>query len=99
MAKKDEEELREESLFAQTTLLFQKDEELIAGNEAHRKEDDVCGKAGGAETSRKSLEDEHGETDLKQVSLWPDEQRHPKKRYTMTEGGTRLVVWMELGLG
>ena len=98
MAKKDEEELREESLFAQTTLLFQKDEEFIAGNEAHRKEDEVYA-AGGAETSRKSLEDEHGETDLKQVSLWPDEQRHPKKRYTMTEGGTRLVVWTELRLG
>ena len=52
MTKKDEEELRKESLFTQTTLLLlQKNEELlIAWNEAHKKEDEVCAKTA-AETN------------------------------------------------
>ena len=51
--KKDDDELRTESLFTQTTLLLQKNEELIAWNEAHRKEDEVCATTA-AETLRKS---------------------------------------------
>ena len=41
MAEKDKEEMRKESVFTQTTLLLQKNEELITWNEAHRKEDEV----------------------------------------------------------
>ena len=39
MTEKDEEELRTESRFTQSTLLLQRSKELIEWNEIHRKED------------------------------------------------------------
>ena len=42
MTEKDEEEMRKESIFTQTTLLLQTNVELITWNEAHRGEDEVC---------------------------------------------------------
>ena len=40
MTEKDEDELRKESMFTQTTLLFQQTEELITCNDIHRTEDE-----------------------------------------------------------
>ena len=59
-------------------------EELLAWDEVHRKEDEVCAEAA-AETLRKKLGDESGETDLEQVRLSLEEEENPKKQYTLTE--------------
>ena len=41
MTIQDEEKMQEELMFTQTTLLLQKNEDLITWNDAHRKEDEV----------------------------------------------------------
>ena len=91
MTKKDEEDLSKEALFTQITLLIQKNEELVAWNEAHWEADEVCGKAA-AETLGERLELGSGKTGLEHVSLSPEEDGNPKMQYVLTESGTRLVV-------
>ena len=45
---------------------------------------------------REELGDENGKTELEKVSLSvEEEERNPKKQYTLTESGTRLVVWTD----
>ena len=91
ITRKDEEELRIESLFTQTMLFVQKNEELIPWNEARRKEYEVSAKAA-VETLRGNLGDENSKTSSERVSL---EKGNSKKQYTLTEGGARLVVWTD----
>ena len=91
MTEKDEEEMRKESMFTQTTLLLLENEELITWNDAHRKEDEVCARTA-AKQLRQKLGDDNGETDLQQVSLSLNEEEDSKRQYTVTENGTRLVV-------
>ena len=95
MTEKDEEELRKESMFTQTTLpCSKKNEELITWNEARRKEDEVCARTAAKEL-REKLGDENRETDLQQVSLSLNEEEDSKRQYTVTENGTRLIVWTD----
>ena len=50
---------------------------------------------GNAKELREKLGDENGETDLQQLSLSLNEEEDPKRQYTVTENGTRLVVWTD----
>ena len=76
MTKKGEEEPRKASLFTQTTLLFQQNEELTAWNEALREEDEVCAETA-AETSRDNLGDENGQTGLELMRFSLEEEGSP----------------------
>ena len=51
--------------------------------------------AAATETSREKLGDENGGTDMEEMSSSleeEEEEENPKKQYTLTERGTRLVV-------